>query len=150
MADPHTGLANRLLLLDRLSQALVRRRRHGGEVVVCHVDLDNLGEINTDLGYAAGTTVLGEAARRLAGVLREEDTIGRVGSTELVVAVTVTDEQIVGPLIRRIQHTVDDPVQVGDVEVRLSASLGVAVAEADESAEAVLDRANRSTRITRR
>ena len=42
MADPHTGLANQLLLLDRLTQALTRRRRHGGEVVVCHIDLDNL------------------------------------------------------------------------------------------------------------
>ena len=50
MADPHTGLANQLLVLDRLTQALVRRRRHGGEVVVCHIELDNLAEINLDLG----------------------------------------------------------------------------------------------------
>ena len=54
MADPHTGLANQLLLLDRLTQALVRRRRHGGEVVVCHIGLDNLGEINLDLGLHHG------------------------------------------------------------------------------------------------
>ena len=58
MADPHTGLANQLLLVDRLTQALARRRRHGGEVVVCHIDLDNLGEINLDLGYTTGNTVL--------------------------------------------------------------------------------------------
>ena len=54
MADPQTGLANQLLLLDRLTQALVRRRRHGGEVVACHIDLENLGEINLDLGYTTG------------------------------------------------------------------------------------------------
>ena len=85
MADPHTGLANQLLLLDRLTQALVRRRRHGGEVVVCHIDLDNLGEINVDLGYTTGNTVLCETSRRLTSVLRTEDTVGRVGGSELVV-----------------------------------------------------------------
>lgn len=150
MADPHTGLVNRLLLLDRLAQALVRRRRHGGDVVVCHVDLDNLVEINTDLGYAVGNTVLSETARRLTGVLRAEDTIGRVGSTELVIVATVTVEQVVGPFVRRIQHTLDEPIKVAGVGVRLSTSLGVAVAGDGESAEAVLDRADRSTRITRR
>ncbi len=113
MADPHTGLANQLLLLDRLMQALTRRRRHGGEVVVCHIDLDNLAEINLDLGYTTGNAVLCEASRRLVSILRSEDTVGRVGGSELVVVLTVTDEQAVGPLMRRIQHTLDEPVMVG-------------------------------------
>src|SRR5580693_8110565 len=147
MADPHTGLANQLLLLDRLTQALVRRRRHGGEVVVCHIDLDNLAEINLDLGYTTGNTVLGEMSRRLTSVLRAEDTIGRVGGSELVVVLAVTDEQVVGPLMRRLQRTLDEPVVVGGQEIRLSASLGVAVAEDSESAEGVLTRADRSTRV---
>jgi diguanylate cyclase (GGDEF)-like protein len=150
MADPHTGLANQLLLLDRLTQALVRRRRHGGEVVVCHIDLDNLAEINLDLGYMTGNTVLSEMSRRLTSVLREEDTIGRVGGSELVVVLAVTDEQAVGPLLRRLQRTLDEPVAVGGQEIRLSASLGVAVAEDSESAEDVLARADRSTRVGRR
>ena len=149
MADPHTGLANQLLLLDRLTQALVRRRRHGGEVVVCHVGLDNLGEINLDLGYSTGNTVLREIARRLTSVLRAEDTIGRVGGSELVVALAVTDEHVVGPLIRRLQRTLDEPVTVGGQDIRLHASLGVAVAEDSESAEDVLARADRSTRVSR-
>ena len=150
MADPHTGLANQLLLLDRLSQALVRRRRHGGEVVVCHIDLDNLGEINADLGYTTGNTVLCETSRRLTSVLRSEDTVGRVGGSELVVVVTVTDEQAVGPLMRRIQHTLDEPVAVGGQDIRLHSSLGVAIAEDTESAEDVLARADRSTRVSKR
>jgi diguanylate cyclase (GGDEF)-like protein len=150
MADPHTGLANQLLLLDRLTQALVRRRRHGGEVVVCHIDLDNLGEINLDLGYTTGNDVLCETSRRLTSVLRDEDTVGRVGGSELVVAVTVTDEQAVGPLMRRIQRTIDEPVAVGGKNIRLHSSLGVAVAEDGESAEALLARADRSTRVTKR
>jgi diguanylate cyclase (GGDEF)-like protein len=150
MADPHTGLANQLLLLDRLTQALTRRRRHGGEVVVCHVNLDNLAEINLDLGYTTGNTVLCEVSRRLTSVLRAEDTVGRVGGSELVVVVTVNDEQAVGPLMRRLQHTLDEPVTVEGKGIRLHASLGVAVADDTESAEEVLARADRSTRVTRR
>jgi diguanylate cyclase (GGDEF)-like protein len=150
MADPHTGLANQLLVLDRLTQALVRRRRHGGEVVVCHIDLDNLAEINLDLGYTTGNTVLSEMSRRLTSVLRAEDTIGRVGGSELVVVLAVTDEQVVGPLLRRLQRTLDEPVAVGGQGIRLTASLGVAVAEDVESAEDVLARADRSTRVGRR
>lgn len=150
MADPHTGLANQLLLLDRLTQALVRRRRHGGEVIVCHIDLDNLAEINLDLGYITGNTVLSEVARRLTSVLRAEDTIGRVGGSELVVVLAVTDEHVVGPLIRRVQHTIDEAVTVGGRDIRLNSSLGVAVAEDSESAEDVLARADRSTRVSRR
>ena len=150
MADPHTGLANQLLLLDRLTQALARRRRHGGEVVVCHIDLDNLGEINLDLGYTVGNTVLCEMARRLTSVLRAEDTIARVGGSELVVVVTVTDEHVVTPLLRRLQHTLDEPATVAGTSIRLRSSLGVAVAEDSESAEDVLARADRSTRVSRR
>ena len=150
MADPHTGLANQLLLLDRLTQALVRRRRHGGEVVVCHIDLDNLGEINLDLGYTTGNDVLCETSRRLTSVLRDEDTVGRVGGSELVVAVTVTDEQAVGPLMKRIQRTIDEPVVVGGKDIRLQSSLGVAVAQDGESAEDLLARADRSTRVNKR
>jgi diguanylate cyclase (GGDEF)-like protein len=150
MADPHTGLANQLLLLDRLTQALARRRRHGGEVVVCHIDLDNLGEINMDLGYTTGNQVLVEMSRRLTSVLRTEDTVGRVGGSELVVVLTVSDEQAVGTLTRRLQHTLDEPVAVGGQGVRLVATMGVAVAEDNESAEDLLARADRSTRVGHR
>jgi diguanylate cyclase (GGDEF)-like protein len=150
MADPHTGLANQLLLLDRLTQALARRRRHGGEVVVCHIDLENLGEINMDLGYTTGNTVLVEMSRRLTSVLRTEDTVGRVGGSELVVVLTVSDEQAVGTLTRRLQHTLDEPVVVGSQSIRLQASMGVAVAEGNESAEDLLTRADRSTRVGHR
>jgi diguanylate cyclase (GGDEF)-like protein len=150
MADPHTGLANRMLLVDRLSQAMLRRRRHGGEVVVCHVELDNLDEINADQGFAAGTAVLRETTRRLTGALRVEDTVGRVGGSELVVVATVTDAQVVGPLIRRIQRTLDEPVELPGGQLRLTSSLGVAVALAEESVEEALDRADRSTRVIRR
>jgi diguanylate cyclase (GGDEF)-like protein len=144
MADPHTGLANQLLLLDRLSQAMARRKRHGGEVVVCHIDLDNLGDINLELGYTTGNTVLCEVSRRLTGVLRSEDTVGRVGGSELVAVMTINDEQAVGPLTRRLQHTLDEAVMVGGRSVQLRSTLGVAVAADTEAPEELLARADRS------
>jgi len=150
MADPHTGLANQLLLLDRLTQALARRRRHGGEVLVCHINLDNLGQINTDLGYTTGNTVLVEMSRRLTSVLRTEDTVGRVGGSELVVVLTVSDEDAVGTLTRRLQHTLDEPVVVGSQSIRLLATIGAAVAHDNESAEDLLTRADHSTRVGHR
>jgi diguanylate cyclase (GGDEF)-like protein len=150
MADPHTGLANQLLLLDRLTQALVRRRRHGGDVVVCHIDLDNLAEVNLELGYTTGNAVLAEMARRLTSVVRDEDTVGRVGGSELVVVLAVNDERAVGPLLRRLQHTLDEPVAARADTVRLHASLGVAIADDAESAEDLLVRAESSTRVTKR
>jgi diguanylate cyclase (GGDEF)-like protein len=150
MSDPLTGLVNQLLLLDRLTQALARRRRHGGEVAVYHLDLDNLTEVNTELGYATGNAVLREIARRLTSVLREEDTVARVGGSELVVVLAITDEQAVGPLTRRLRHTIDEPVLVGDRPVRLHAAIGVALARDSETAEDVLTRADRSTRVGQR
>jgi diguanylate cyclase (GGDEF)-like protein len=150
MADPHTGLANQLLLLDRLTLALARRRRHGGEVVVCRIDLHNLDEINLDFGYTVGNAALCEIARRLTAVLRAEDTVARVGESELVVVVAVTDEHVVTPLLRRLQHTLDEPVAEAGMSIRLQSCLGVAVAEDAESAEDVLARAERSTRVSRR
>jgi diguanylate cyclase (GGDEF)-like protein len=150
MFDPHTGLANQLLLLDRLTQALARKRRHGGEIVVCDIDLENLSEINMELGYTIGNTVLSEMARRLTSVVRTEDTVARVGGGDLVVVITVNDEQNVGPFTRRLQHTLDEPVVVGGRPVRLHASIGVALAEDTESAEDVLARADRSTGVGNR
>jgi diguanylate cyclase (GGDEF)-like protein len=147
MSDPLTGLANQLLTLDRLTLALARRRRHGGEVVVWHIELDNLAEINAELGYTTGNTVLCEIARRLTSVLRTEDTVGRVGGAELVVVLEVTDEKAVGPLTRRLQQAIDEPVVLGDRPVRLHAAIGVARAGDSESAEELLTRADQSTRV---
>jgi diguanylate cyclase (GGDEF)-like protein len=147
MADPHTGLANKLLLLDRLTQALTRRQRHGGQVFVCHIDLTNLGEINQDLGYTAGNEVLCEMSRRLTGILRTEDTVGRVGGSELVAVMSVSDEPAVDLLTQRLQSTLDAPVVVGSHRVAFQAVVGVAVARDSESAEEVLARADRATRV---
>jgi diguanylate cyclase (GGDEF)-like protein len=146
MADPHTGLVNQLLLLDRLTQALVRRHRHGGEVVVCRIDLHNLDEVNQMHGYTTGNAVLSETARRLTSVVRAEDTLGRVGGTEFAVVLAVDGAPAVGALARRLRRALDEPMTVGGRRILLQADLAVALAAPQESAEDVLARAGRLNR----
>jgi diguanylate cyclase (GGDEF)-like protein len=141
LADPLTGLANRMLLLDRLTRELTRCQRHGGHVIVSHIDLGNLRDINGELGYTSGNEVLRGMTRRLTSMLRSEDTVSRVGETELVAVMTIEDEQFVGPLMQRVQGVLDNPVPIADGQVRVSATLGTVIARISESAEEVLARA---------
>ena len=141
LADPLTGLANRMLLLDRLNRELTRRRRHGGCVIVSHIDLDNLKDINDELGYSSGNEVLRGMSRRLTAMLRSEDTVSRIGESELVAVMTIEDEQYVQPLMRRVQAVLDDPISVTGRDVRVATTLGTVTARSAESAEQVLERA---------
>lgn len=83
--DPLTGLANRLLLIDRLSRVLEASRREQTKVAVLFLDLDNFKPVNDRLGHAVGDLVLKEAARRVLGQVRASDTVARVGGDEFVV-----------------------------------------------------------------
>jgi diguanylate cyclase (GGDEF)-like protein len=141
LADPLTGLANRMLLLDRLNRELARRRRHGGCVMVSHIDLRNLKDINDELGYVSGNEVLRGVSRRLTSMLRSEDTVSRVGESELVAVMTIIDEQAAEPLVQRLRNVLDNPIAVTGRDVRVSASLGTVTAGTSESAEEVLVRA---------
>jgi diguanylate cyclase (GGDEF)-like protein len=141
LADPLTGLANRMLLLDRLTRELTRRRRHGGCVIVSHIDLDNLKDINDEFGYSSGNEVLRGMSRRLTAMLRSEDTVSRVGESELVAVMTIEDEQYMAPLMQRVQAVLDDPISVTGRELRIETTLGTVTARNSESAEEVLERA---------
>jgi diguanylate cyclase (GGDEF)-like protein len=143
MADPQTGLANRMLLLDRLTRELTRRQRHGGCVIVSHIDLGNLKEINDELGYSSGNEVLRGMSRRLTSMLRSEDTVSRVSETELVAVMTIENEEFLEPLMQRVKAVLDDPISItgSNVDVRVSATLGTVTARNAESAEEVLARA---------
>ena len=141
LADPVTGLANRMLLLDRLTRELTRCQRHGGCVVVSHIDLGNLKDINDQLGYPSGNEVLRGMSRRLTSMLRSEDTVSRVGESELVAVMTIENERFIGPLMQRVQDVLDDPIAVSGGRVQVSAILGTVTARSAESAEEVLARA---------
>lgn len=83
--DPLTGLANRLLLMDRLRQMVEASRRESAKVAVLFLDLDNFKPVNDRLGHAVGDEVLKEAAARILAEVRASDTVARVGGDEFVV-----------------------------------------------------------------
>jgi diguanylate cyclase (GGDEF)-like protein len=129
MIDPQTGLPNDMVVQDRLNQALVRQPRHGGQVVIITVTLDNLDVINEERGFDVGNTVLLEAANRLTHALRTEDTVGRTGKYELKTVITVAEERNVGPLTDRLRKVLDEPIDAGDLSLHLESTLDVSLAD---------------------
>ena len=91
--DPLTGLANRLALMDRLSQALVAMERRRSRLAVLFIDLDDFKEINDSFGHDAGDLVLTEIGHRLTSVSRRSDTVARMGGDEFVVLCPDLDER---------------------------------------------------------
>jgi diguanylate cyclase (GGDEF)-like protein/PAS domain S-box-containing protein len=133
--DSLTGLPNRALFADRLSHVLERRGR-SGVTAVYFLDVDRFKRINDSLGHGAGDEVLCELAIRLQRALRPEDTIARFGGDEF----TILCESLGGVLeavsiADRLQRPLAAPVRAGGAELRLSASIGVALAEPGDSFE---------------
>jgi diguanylate cyclase (GGDEF)-like protein/PAS domain S-box-containing protein len=133
--DPLTGLPNRALFGDRLRQMLARRGRETATAVY-FLDLDRFKRINDSLGHSAGDAVLREVAERLTGVVRPEDTVARFGGDEF----TVLCESVGGVLeavaiADRLQRPLRQPLRLGGAELRLSASIGVALLEAGEGGD---------------
>jgi diguanylate cyclase (GGDEF)-like protein len=130
--DPLTGLPNRSLFTERLSHALERRPK-SSVTAVYFIDLDRFKRINDSLGHAAGDEVLREVARRLRSALRPEDIVARFGGDEF----TILCESIGGVfeavgVVERLQRPISEPIRAGGAELRLSASIGFALAEAGE------------------
>ena len=101
--DPVTGLANRVALMDRLSQALAAFERQPGRLAVLFVDLDHFKAINDSFGHDAGDQVLAEIGRRLSQLSRNADTVARLGGDEFVVlCAALRDHDDVGLIGDRI------------------------------------------------
>jgi diguanylate cyclase (GGDEF)-like protein len=132
--DPLTGLANRILLRDRLEHALARSKREGDETGVLFVDLDNFKDVNDTYGHAAGDEVLVKLSGRLQSAVRPADTIARLGGDEFVAVCEKVDEESALALARRLQETIELPVVVEGIEHGLSASIGIALGNADPEA----------------
>ena len=125
--DPLTGLANRVLFLDRLTQTMARlRRRPDRSFAVVFLDLDRFKQINDTWGHAAGDRLLLTVAARLRSCLRPQDTVARFGGDEFAL---VLDEagriEDIDSLTRRIQNDLQQPADIGGGEVRVSASMGI-------------------------
>ena len=141
--DPLTGLPNRILLEDRLEQALRAARRESGGVAVLFVDLDHFKSINDRRGHGAGDRALVLAAERLASVLRASDSVGRFGGDEFVVICPdVADEAAALVVAERALEILDGPCLIDGQPTLLSASVGVALGTADGDARELIRRAD--------
>ncbi len=137
--DPLTGLPNRALILDRLETALARAQRLGGQVIVYFLDLDNFKVVNDGLGHTVGDLLLIEVARRLSDCLRGGDTVGRIGGDEFIVLCEeVRSDAEADHIAERLRGAVAQPVRIEEYEVRPTASLGVARARQNDTAETLL------------
>jgi len=129
--DSLTGLANRLLFLDRVEHALARAERDGGGLAVLFIDLDDFKRVNDTWGHAAGDLVLQEVAQRLSSHVRAGDTVARFAGDEFTVLLEgVTSPEEVRGIAERLLRALDRPFDLQDTFVRLSLSIGAALAPA--------------------
>jgi len=141
--DPLTDLPNRALLLDRLTQALARALRTGGEVAVVCADLDDFKLFNDSMGHDLGDWVLCEVADRLSRAVRPGDTVARFGGDEFVVVADGVTAGDARTLADRIHAALVAPlVRPDGSEHVVSASLGVALARPGDSAADAIRRAD--------
>jgi len=126
--DALTGLPNRLLLLERLTQLLSFAQRHGRMLAVLYLDLDRFKIVNDTLGHGVGDEVLKAAAERLARAVRGSDTVARPGGDEFIIILSdVATERDVHTVAEKIVAAFDAPFLVGDDEFFISTSLGISL-----------------------
>jgi len=126
--DSLTGLANRSLLNDRITQAINLARRAGRQVAVALLDLDHFKHINDAYGHSAGDTLLREIATRLQHCVRDTDTVARLGGDEFVVVLTdLAQEDNAEHVAHKIIDAMGQSIKVGEQEVFVGASIGMAL-----------------------
>lgn len=126
--DPLTGLPNRGLITDRLSQAIYRAERQGRKIAVCCADLDGFQRINDDFGRDAGDAVLAALGQRLSIRLRATDTVGRIDGDEFVLILEeIDDADAAGCLARDVQQVIGEALEVEGRSCRIEASMGIAL-----------------------
>jgi diguanylate cyclase (GGDEF)-like protein/PAS domain S-box-containing protein len=124
--DMLTGLPNRVLLSDRLHQAMAQAHRRNQLVAVAYLDLDGFKAINDLHGHDAGDQLLMNLAKRMKQALRESDTVARLGGDEFVVVfLDLPDVEAIHPELARLLAVASQPMQIGDLDLHVSASIGV-------------------------
>jgi diguanylate cyclase (GGDEF)-like protein/PAS domain S-box-containing protein len=123
-----TGLPNRALLTERLSQAIGLARRRGKQVALLFVDLDYFKHINDSLGHAVGDQVLQSAARRLSACVRTTDTVCRQGGDEFVILLAEIEQPQDAALVaEKLLVALAEPQLIGQHEIHVTLSIGISV-----------------------
>ena len=132
--DALTGLANRVLLLERIEHALKRAHRSGGQIALLLLDLDDFKTVNDSLGHEAGDDLLREVAMRLRQAVRDVDTVARLGGDEFAVLVEDAESAASATIVaERIIDTLRTPIAVLEAECPVHVSIGIAVASSQDT-----------------
>jgi diguanylate cyclase len=150
--DPLTGLADRGVILDRLSRIIHGDRLEDRRCAVLFVDVDGFKQVNDVYGHLVGDRVLGEVARRLKGCLRARDCVARFGGDEfLVLLERIGSQGEIDSVVRRVQAAFARPIELTQGSVILGVSVGAARAGEDgNTPEALIDAADRAMYAAKR
>jgi diguanylate cyclase (GGDEF)-like protein len=143
--DALTGLPNRALLNDRLSQALLYAQRYDRWVTVLFIDLDNFKIVNDSLGHSAGDELLKTVAGRMVDCIRATDTVVRLGGDEFVVLLLDQPKSpdIISSAVQKLRAVIAQTVQLEGHDLRVTSSIGIANYPIDgTNAEALLANAD--------
>ena len=138
-SDELTGLANRARMRARIGEALQSPSVGDGQVSLLFIDLDGFKAVNDSLGHAMGDLLLRQAADRLLEAVRPDDTVARLGGDEFAVLLPPCAE-LGGPreVGRRLLHVLEAPFMLGESEISVGASVGVAVARTGDDADSLV------------
>lgn len=126
--DPLTGIPNRALFFDRLSQSIAQARRYDHKVALLYLDLDTLKSVNDALGHDAGDSLLKEAAHRITQCIRTSDTAARVGGDEFIVILSkIHGTEDAKVIARRIIASFRNVFYLKDREHSASVSIGISI-----------------------
>lgn len=126
--DELTGLANRALFQDRLSQAIALARRRESKLGLLYLDLDRFKPVNDNYGHAAGDMLLCSVAERLRESVRESDTVARLGGDEFAVILTEIGSRVDAEAVaEKLRFSINEPYTLDDVIVSIGTSIGIAV-----------------------
>jgi diguanylate cyclase (GGDEF)-like protein/PAS domain S-box-containing protein len=132
--DGLTGLPNRLLMQDRLHQAIIQARRGGSVVALMFIDLDRFKTVNDSFGRVIGDALLKQVAERLRKCLRDTDTVARLGGDEFIIMIPdAATAQVVGEVAQRVLSEFSQPFSDGEQEMYVSASIGISLFPRDGS-----------------
>ena len=144
--DTLTGLPNRHMFYDRLTQDIKKAHRAGLKTALLFIDLDKFKEVNDTLGHSMGDILLQEAARRISGCVRETDTVARLGGDEFTVILAELDDTgSVERIAENILQNMAKPFRLNDEMAYVSASIGITLHPNDATeAEGLLKNADQA------
>jgi len=144
--DELTGIPNRTLLSDRLTQAIAQTQRNNTIMALCFLDLDGFKQVNDQFGHEVGDKLLIEVTQRIARCLRKVDTLSRIGGDEFVILLldlNAEDEYSVS--VERILNILQQPFVIDNNSINISASIGVTLfPQNDNDSEILLRHADQA------